>query len=67
MTLLINRDKTHNHYDISSGEMFDILRESVIVLNSMYERLRDSDDFDDDECNRVYNIIDILWDMELLS
>lgn len=67
MNILINKDKTLNHYELSSGEMFEILRESVIALNNMYERLRDSEDFDDDECNRVYNIIDILWEMELLS
>ena len=67
MTLLINKDKTHNHYDMTSGEMFEILKESVVVLNNMYDRLMHDENYTDDEVNRVYNIIDILWDMELLS
>lgn len=67
MKLLINKDKSINHYCYDDDELFNILRDSVITLNNMYERLRDSDEFDDDETNRVYNIIDILWDMELLS
>ena len=67
MTLLINKDKTHNHYDLSSGEMFEVLKESVVVLNNMYDRLMHDENYTDDEVNRVYNIIDILWDMELLS
>lgn len=67
MTLLINKDKTHNHYDLSSGEVFEILKESVVVLNNMYDRLMHDENYTDDEVNRVYNIIDILWDMELLS
>ena len=61
MTLLINKDKTHNHYDISSGEVFEILKESVVVLNNMYDRLMHDENYTDDEVNRVYNIIDILW------
>lgn len=67
MLIKLYKDKSINHYCYTDDELFNILKDSVYTLNTMYERLRDSDDFDDDECNRVYNIIDILWDMELQS
>jgi hypothetical protein len=67
MNISIDKNKTINHYCYDDDELFNILRDSVKTLDRIYERLRDSDEFDDDECNRVYNIIDILWDMELLS
>ena len=50
-----------NHYCYDDKELFDILKDSVML---MYERISKSDD---DECNKVYNIIDILWRMKLQS
>lgn len=49
-----------NHYCYDDKDLFDILKDSVML---MYERISKSDD----ECNKVYNIIDILWSMKLQS
>ena len=67
MNITIDKTKTINHYCYDDKELFDILKDSVRTLDRMYERISESDDFDDDECNRVYNIIDILWSMKLQS
>lgn len=67
MNISIDKTKTLNHYNYTDDELFDTLKDSVRQLDKMYERISNSDDFDDDDLNRVYNIIDILWDMELLS
>lgn len=64
MRIAIDKSKTINHYSYDDSELFEILRDSIKTLDRMYERITESDNFDDDECNRVYNIIDILWDME---
>lgn len=67
MSITIDKTKTINHYCYDDKELFDILKDSVKTLDRMYERITDSDDFDDDEVNKVYNIIDILWGMKLQS
>ena len=64
MNITIDKTKTINHYCYDDKELFDILKDSVML---MYERISKSDDFDDDEVNKVYNIIDILWGIKLQS
>lgn len=64
MNITIDKTKTINHYCYDDKELFDILKDSVKTLMLMYERISKSDD---DEVNKVYNIIDILWGIKLQS
>ena len=65
LKLKIDLSHTFNHYDMNNKEAYDILKQAVKDINDLYERLDDIEEISDEEKNSIYNIIDILWSVEL--
>ena len=57
--------RTFNHYDMSNKEVYDILKQDVKYINNLCDRLDDIEEISGEEKNSIYNIIDILWSVEL--
>ena len=65
LKLKIDLSRTFNHYDMNNKEVYDILKQAVKDINDLYERLDDIEGISDEEKNSIYDIIDILWNVEL--
>ena len=65
LKLKIDLSRTFNHYDMSDKEVYDILKQDVKYINDLCDRLDDIEEISDEEKNSIYNIIDILWSVEL--
>lgn len=65
LKLKIDLSRTFNHYDMSNKEVYDILKQDVKYINDLCDRLDDIEEISDEEKNSIYNIIDILWSVEL--
>lgn len=65
LKLKIDLSRTFNHYDMSDKEVYDILKQDVKYINDLCDRLDDIEEISDEEKNSIYNIIDILWNVEL--
>ena len=65
LKLKIDLSRTFNHYDMSNKEVYDILKQNVKYINDLCDRLDDIEEISDEEKNSIYNIIDILWSVEL--
>ena len=65
LKLKIDLSHTFNHYDMNNKEVYDILKRAVKDINNLYERLDDIEGISDEEKKSVYDIIDILWNVEL--
>ena len=65
LKLKIDLSRTFNHYDMSNKEVYDILKQDVKYINDLCDRLDDIEEISDEEKNSIYNIIDILWNVEL--
>ena len=65
LKLKIDLSRTFNHYDMSNKEVYDILKQDVKYINDLCDRLDDIEEISDEEKNSIYNIIAILWSVEL--
>ena len=73
LKLKIDLSRTFNHYDMSNKEVYDILKQDVKYINDLCDRLDDIEEIFDvfrtlrkvQKKNSIYNIIDILWSVEL--
>ena len=65
LKLKIDLSHTFNHYDMNNKEVYDILKQAVKDINDLYERLDNINEISDEEKNSIYDIIDILWNVEL--
>ena len=65
LKLKIDLSHTFNHYDMNNKEVYDILKQAVKDINDLYERLDDIEGISDEEKKSIYDIIDILWSVEL--
>ena len=65
LKLKIDLSRTFNHYDMSNKEVYDILKQAIKDINDLCDRLDDIEEISDEEKNSIYNIIDILWSVEL--
>ena len=65
LKLKIDLSHTFNHYDMSNKEVYDILKQDVKYINNLCDRLDDIEEISGEEKNSIYNIIDILWSVEL--
>ena len=65
LKLKIDLSHTFNHYDMDNKEVYDILKQDVKYINDLCDRLDDIEEISDEEKNSIYNIIDILWSVEL--
>ena len=65
LKLKIDLSRTFNHYDMNNKEVYDILKQDVKYINDLCDRLDDIEEISDEEKNSIYNIIDILWSVEL--
>lgn len=65
LKLKIDLSRTFNHYDMGNKEVYDILKQDVKYINDLCDRLDDIEEISDEEKNSIYNIIDILWSVEL--
>ena len=65
LKLKIDLSRTFNHYDMSNKEVYDILKQDVKYINDLCDRLDDIEEISDEEKNSIYDIIDILWNVEL--
>lgn len=65
LKLKIDLSHTFNHYDMDNKEVYDILKQDVKYINDLYERLDDIEGISDEEKKSIYDIIDILWNIEL--
>lgn len=63
--LVLNHDKSHNHYNYTENEIYETIKSSLLELNSFYSRLNGIPEVDEEEKNALYNIIDIFWNAEL--
>ena len=65
LKLKIDLSRTFNHYNMNNKEVYDVLKQAVKDINDLYERLDDIEGISDEEKNSIYDIIDILWNVEL--
>lgn len=65
LKLKIDLSHTFNHYDMDAKEVYDILKQAIKDINNLYERLDDIEGISDEEKKSIYDIIDILWNVEL--
>ena len=65
LKLKIDLSHTFNHYDMDNKEVYDILKQAIKDINNLYERLDDIEGISDEEKKSIYDIIDILWNVEL--
>lgn len=65
LKLKIDLSRTFNHYDMSNKEVYDILKQAIKDINNLYGRLDDVEGISDEEKKSIYDIIDILWNIEL--
>ena len=65
LKLKIDLSHTFNHYDMNNKEVYDVLKQAIKDINDLYERLDNIDESSDEEKNSIYDIIDILWNVEL--
>lgn len=65
LKLKIDLSRTFNHYDMNNKEVYDVLKQAIKDINDLYERLDGIEEISDEEKNSIYNIIDILWNVEL--
>lgn len=65
LKLKIDLSHTFNHYDMNNKEVYDVLKQAIKDINDLYERLDNIDEISDEEKNSIYDIIDILWNVEL--
>lgn len=65
LKLKIDLSHTFNHYDMDNKEVYDILKQAIKDINNLYERLDDIEGINDEEKKSIYDIIDILWNVEL--
>lgn len=65
LKLKIDLSHTFNHYDMNNKEVYDILKQAIKDINNLYERLDDIEGISDEEKKSIYDIIDILWSVEL--
>lgn len=67
MKLKINLNKSYNHYDYIEKEVYDIIKDSLSELNTLYKRLDGISNIYEEEKIALYNIIDIFWNIELIN
>ena len=65
LKLKIDLSHTFNHYDMDNKEVYDILKQAIKDINNLYERLDDIEGISDEEKKSIYDVIDILWNVEL--
>ena len=65
LKLKIDLSHTFNHYDMNNKEVYNILKQAVKDINGLYERLDDIEEISNEEKKSIYDIIDILWNVEL--
>ena len=65
LKLKIDLSHTFNHYDMDNKEVYDILKQAIKDINNLYEKLDDIEGISDEEKKSIYDIIDILWNVEL--
>ena len=65
LKLKIDLSHTFNHYDMNNKEVYNILKQAIKDINDLYEKLDNIEGISDEEKNSIYNIIDILWNVEL--
>ena len=65
LKLKIDLSHTFNHYDMNNKEVYNILKQAIKDINDLYEKLDNIEGISDEEKNSIYDIIDILWTVEL--
>ena len=65
LKLKIDLSHTFNHYDMNNKEVYTILKQAIKDINDLYEKLDNIEGISDEEKNSIYDIIDILWNVEL--
>lgn len=65
LKLKIDLSHTFNHYDMDNKEVYDILKQAIKDINNLDDRLDDIEGISDEEKKSIYDIIDILWNIEL--
>ena len=65
LKLKIDLSHTFNHYDMNNKEAYNILKQAIEDINNLYERLDDIEGISDEEKKSIYDIVDILWNVEL--
>lgn len=65
LKLKIDLSYTFNHYDMNNKEVYNILKQAIKDINDLYEKLDNIEGISDEEKNSIYDIIDILWNVEL--